>query len=79
MRTYYRVDSLRDRSRPIGLFRINCDSAAQRLSYETFNRSTGEWKDDPSNAMYVMQGEPGATLITEAEAARLERELLRPS
>lgn len=75
--TYYRVDSLKDRTVPIGLFRINHDAKGDITSFDSFNRRTGGWVDDPDLGAYVYQGEPGATRITEAEAARLERQLLR--
>jgi hypothetical protein len=76
-RTYYRVDSLRDRTVPVGLFRINHDEQGHITSCESFNRRTCQWVDDPSLSGYVFKGEPGATRITKAEAADLERRLCR--
>ena len=76
---YYRVDSLPDRAVPVGLFRINHDERGRIRSYETFNQRTCQWVDDPSKSAYVFMGETGATLITEAEAAELERRLCRAS
>ncbi|MEA2618022.1 MAG: hypothetical protein QOE72_3805 [Chloroflexota bacterium] len=75
--TYYRVDSLRDGTVPIGLFRINHNTDGDITSFDSFNRRTGKWVDDPDLGAYVYKGEPGATRITDAEAAQLEQQLLR--
>lgn len=75
MRTYYQVDHRGDGSL-LGLIRINRDDAGHLLSFETFHKSSGEWVDDPSNAAYMMQGEPGASRITEQRAAELQAQLL---
>jgi len=77
MRTFYRIDSIRDGT-PIGLFCINHDREGEMTSFETFNRRTGKWVDDPAKAAYILQGEPGATMISEGEAADLEKRLFRP-
>lgn len=75
-RTYYRVDFLPDRTVHVGLFRIN-HKDGDITSFESFDRTTGQWVDDLDLGAYVYKGEPGATRITEAEAARLEKQLLR--
>ena len=77
--TYYRVDSLGDRPVTIGLFRINHNADGDITTFDSFDRRTGTWVDDPDLGAYVYKGEPGATRITEAEAARLEPQRLRPS
>jgi hypothetical protein len=38
-------------------------------SFEGFNRATDQWVDHADLGAYVYKGEPGATRITEAEAA----------
>ena len=59
--TYYRVDALTDRTVPIGLFRVNHNADGDITSFDSFNRRTGTWVDDPDLGAYVYKGEPGAT------------------
>ena len=75
MRTYYKVDYRGDGSL-LGLFRINRDVEGHLVSFETFHKSSGRWVDDPSNAAYMMQGETGASRITEQQAAELQAQLV---
>ena len=74
MRTYYKIDYEGDGSL-LGLFRINHNREGRIVSFETFNRRTHQWVDDPSKSSYVFTGEVGASQISEDEAAALEQQL----
>lgn len=60
--------------RPVGLFRIADDQAAQALVMERFTPG-GEWEDDPN--LIDDLHEPGAYSVDEQEAQAIQQEIVQ--
>jgi hypothetical protein len=65
MKLQYLALQDRDDEQPYGVIRIGPDGVYR------YSKATDEWLEAPSHADVVMNGEPGAREIDEAEALRL--------